>query len=180
MALLNPTAFVALGPMPEHMTGCSGCYDYGITEGRVNAIVIDPTTTTNGSIVAYRGASAAASGRQPTAAPASTTWSVTTDSPLLATTSIDTLAIDPNNHNTIYAGTGDLNYGSFSMGSQGILKSTDGGNTWTVLGADVFGPEYIRAARQLPTVRRGRQSSGRSQQQQQPRSRDQEGPLVLL
>ena len=50
--------------------------------------------------------------------------------------------IDPNNHNTIYAGTGDLNYGSFSMGSQGILKSTDGGATWTVLGATVFGPSF--------------------------------------
>ena len=28
------------------------------------------------------------------------------------------------------------------MGSQGIFKSTDGGGSWTVLGADVFGPEY--------------------------------------
>src|SRR5205814_10571360 len=45
-----------------------------------------------------------------------------------------------NNHNTIYAGTGDLNFGSFSMGSQGILKSTNAGATWTVLGASVFGP----------------------------------------
>src|SRR5204862_4928915 len=69
-----------------------------------------------------------------------TTWSATTDDPLLATISIDTLTIDPNNHNTIYAGTGDLNFGSFSMGSQGILKSTNGGATWTLLGANVFGP----------------------------------------
>ena len=35
------------------MTGCTGCYDYGFTEGRINAIAVDPTTTTNGSIVAY-------------------------------------------------------------------------------------------------------------------------------
>src|ERR1019366_8162668 len=42
---LNSSSFTALGPMPEHMTGCSGCYDYGTTEGRVNAIVTDPTTT---------------------------------------------------------------------------------------------------------------------------------------
>ena len=52
-----------------------------------------------------------------------------TDDPLISTTSIDSVAIDPNDHNTVYAGTGDLNYGSFSMGSQGILKSTDGGAT---------------------------------------------------
>src|SRR5205807_4639215 len=80
----------------------------------------------------------------------STTWSVTTDDPLLATIAIDTVTIDPNNHNTIYAGTGDLNFGSFSMGSQGILKSTDGGATWTLLGANVFGPALPQAAGQFP------------------------------
>ena len=50
---LSPTGFTALGPAPERMTGCSGCFDYGLTAGRVNSIAIDPTTTTNGSIVAY-------------------------------------------------------------------------------------------------------------------------------
>src|SRR5207244_13537680 len=50
----------------------------------------------------------------------------------------------------IYAGTGDLNYGSFSMGSQGILKSMDAGATWTVLGANVFGAGYAEPAAQFP------------------------------
>src|SRR5205814_3923710 len=80
----------------------------------------------------------------------STTWTVLTDGPLISTTAIDTLTIDPSNHNTIYAGTGDLNYGSFSMGSQGILKSIDGGATWTVLGADVFGAALPEPAGQFP------------------------------
>src|SRR5205807_7714330 len=48
----------------------------------------------------------------------------------------------PNNHKTIYAGTGDLRFAAFSMGSQGILKSTNAGVKWTVLGADVFGMAY--------------------------------------
>jgi len=147
---LNPTGFTALGPMPEHMTGCSGCYDYGTTEGRVNTIVTDPTTTTNGSIVAYMGSVGGGVWKTTNCCTSSTTWSVTTDNPLLSTTSIDTLALDPNNHNTIYAGTGDLNFGSFSMGSQGILQSNDGGNTWTVLGANVFGPDYTEPAGNYP------------------------------
>lgn len=147
---LNPNAFTALGPSPEHMTGCTGCYDYGITQGRINAIVIDPTTTTNGSIVAYSASVGGGVWKTTNCCTASTTWSVMTDSPLLATTSIDTLALDPNDHNTIYAGTGDLNYGSFSMGSQGIFKSTDGGATWTVLGADVFGPDYTEPPGNYP------------------------------
>src|SRR3954453_17617635 len=50
---LSTTNFTALGPQPLRMTGCSGCFDYTTTEGRVNAIAVDPTTTSNGSIVAY-------------------------------------------------------------------------------------------------------------------------------
>src|SRR4051794_3561549 len=42
---LNPNSFTALGPAPEKMTGCSGCFDYTTTEGRANALAVDPTTT---------------------------------------------------------------------------------------------------------------------------------------
>ena len=38
------------------------------------------------------------------------------------------------------------------MGSQGILKSTDAGATWTVLGADVFGMIYNEPAGQFPNT----------------------------
>ena len=147
---LSTTGFTALGPQPEHMTGCTGCFDYVTTEGRVNAIAIDPTTTTNGSIVAYIGAVGGGVWKTSNCCSSSTTWTSLTDSSLISTTSIDSVVIDPNDHNTIYAGTGDLNFGSFSMGSQGILKSTDGGVNWTVLGADVFGAALPEPAGQFP------------------------------
>src|SRR2546423_2843611 len=147
---LDPTNFTALGPQPLRMTGCSGCFDYTLAEGRVNDIVVDPTTTTNGSIVAYAATVGGGVWKTTNCCSSSTTWSVTTDDPLLATISIDTLTIDPSNHQTVYAGTGDLNFGSFSMGSQGILKSTDGGATWTLLGADVFGPALPEPAGNFP------------------------------
>ena len=147
---LNANSWTALGPQPEHMTGCSGCFDYGTTEGRVNSIAVDPTTTTNGSIVAYLGSVGGGVWKTTNCCSASTTWSVTTNDPLLATISIDSVTIDPNNHNTIYAGTGDLNYGSFSMGSQGILKSTDAGASWILLGSSVFGPALGEPAGQFP------------------------------
>ena len=147
---LSSGGFTALGPAPLHMTGCFLCYDYVKSEGRVNAIAVDPTTTTNGSIVAYLASVGGGVWKTTNCCSSSTTWSVTTDDPLLATISVDTLAIDPNNHNTIYAGTGDLNYGSFSMGSQGILKSIDAGAHWTVLGANVFGPSLFFQTGQFP------------------------------
>jgi hypothetical protein len=143
-------SFVALGPKPERMTGCSGCFDYTTTAGRINSIVVDPTTTTNGSIVAYSASDGGGVWKTTNCCSASTAWTAVTDDPLIADIAIDTLAIDPNNHNTIYAGTGDLNYGSLSMGSQGILKSTNAGASWTVLGSTVFGPAYAEPAGQFP------------------------------
>jgi hypothetical protein len=147
---LNPNAFTALGPKPLRMTGCSGCFDYTITQGRVNDIVIDPTTTTNGSIVAYAATVNGGVWKTTNCCSSTTSWSVLTDDPLISTIAIDTLTIDPNNPNTIYAGTGDLNFGSFSMGSQGILKSTDAGATWSVLGGNVFGPGLPLPPGQFP------------------------------
>src|SRR3954452_24080032 len=143
-------SWTPLGPQPESMDGCQNCFNYHKTEGRVNAIVVDPTTTTNGSIVAYAATVGGGVWKTTNCCSTTTSWTVTTDDPLIAAISIDTLAIDPNDHNTIYAGTGDLNYGSFSMGSQGILKSTDAGAHWTVLGASVFGPAYVQPAGQFP------------------------------
>jgi len=147
---LSTTSFTALGPQPERMTGCSGCFNYTTTQGRVNTIAVDPTTTIHGSIVAYLGSVGGGVWKTTNCCSDTTTWNVVTDDPLIGTTAIDTITIDPSNHNTIYAGTGDLNYGSFSMGSQGILKSTDAGATWTVLGADVFGPSYDEPPGQFP------------------------------
>jgi hypothetical protein len=148
--LLSPNGFTSLGPTPLRMTGCSGCYDYSKTEGRVNDIAVDPTTTTNGSIVAYLGSVGGGVWKTTNCCSSTTTWNVTTDDPVLATITVDSVTIDPNNHNTIYAGTGDLNFGSFSMGSQGILKSTDAGTTWKLLGANVFGPALPLPAGSFP------------------------------
>src|SRR5438034_4199728 len=147
---LTATSFTALGPQPERMTGCSGCFDYTTTEGRVNTIAVDPTTTVNGSIVAYSGAVGGGVWKTTNCCSDMTTWTVVTDDPLISTTAIDTIVIDPSDHNTVYAGTGDLNFGSFSMGSQGILKSTDAGATWTVLGANVFGMIYSQPVGHFP------------------------------
>ncbi len=71
------SSWTALGPQPERMDGCSGCYNYHKTEGRINDIVADPTTTTNGSIVAYAASVGGGVWKTTNCCSTSTTWTGT-------------------------------------------------------------------------------------------------------
>ncbi|MFH1297334.1 MAG: hypothetical protein ABIJ04_08700 [Bacteroidota bacterium] len=50
--------------------------------------------------------------------------------------SIGDIAIDPNDSDILYAGTGEANSSSFSFWGNGIYKSTDAGMTWTQSGLE--------------------------------------------
>ncbi len=59
-------------------------------------------------------------------------WSPIFDSqPYLA---IGAITIDPNDHQTIWVGTGDLNISGYPFIGDGIYRSTDGGVTWAHMG----------------------------------------------
>lgn len=68
-------------------------------------------------------------------------WTPVTDQQ--ATTAMGSLAIDPSNESTVYAGTGEANFANHSRPGQGILKSTDAGATWTLLGQGTFAGRCI-------------------------------------
>ena len=74
---------------------------------------------------------------------AGVTWTPLTDhEPMLAIGEPGAIAIDPNNTDILYVGTSSFLKGRESGGSQlnttiGILKSTDGGNSWIVLGSGI-------------------------------------------
>ena len=137
---LDPNSFTSLGPKPLQSIGCQSCYSYGLVSGRVNVMAIDPVEPT----VAYLGSDGGGVWKTTNCCSAATTWTTTTDDPLLSTIAIGDITIDPNNHNVVYAGTGDLRFGSFSFGAAGVLKSSDQGATWEVLGADVFNSVYTQ------------------------------------
>jgi photosystem II stability/assembly factor-like uncharacterized protein len=59
------------------------------------------------------------------------TWAPLTDAQ--ASLAIGAVAIDPGNPNNIYAGTGEADYSIDSYYGQGLLKSTDGGSSWTLI-----------------------------------------------
>ncbi|MCK5051597.1 MAG: T9SS type A sorting domain-containing protein [Candidatus Cloacimonetes bacterium] len=56
-----------------------------------------------------------------------------TDAPVIA---IGDLAIDPNNENIIYAGTGEANSSSFSFVGDGLYKSVNAGESWQHIGLE--------------------------------------------
>ncbi|MCB9261222.1 MAG: PKD domain-containing protein [Flavobacteriales bacterium] len=104
--------------------------------GRINSIGFHPTD----SNIVYVGAPAGGLWRS---YDGGNTWATNTDS--LATLGVSSIAVDPNNPDTIYLGTGDRD-ASDSYG-RGVFKSTDGGQTWnqtaTGMGNRTVGKLYI-------------------------------------
>src|SRR5262249_13890692 len=107
--------------------------------GRIRAMAIDP----NNANTIYVGA---ASGGVWKTEDGGTTWRALTDPQCSLV--IGAIAIDPNNTKVIYAGTGEgpTLSSSFLYGC-GVLKSTDGGVSWTQMGASVFAPANRDGAR---------------------------------
>src|SRR5579864_3335370 len=99
--------------------------------GRVTAMVVDPT---NASIV-YAGG---ADGGVWKTTNGGTDWTPLTDTQ--ASLAIGAIAIDPSNHNIIYVGTGEDNNNLDGYTGAGILKSTDGGTTWSHIPGPFVGP----------------------------------------
>lgn len=139
---LDPNTFTLLGPKPLVGEG----FGAGSNAGRTNVIVSDPTDPA----IAWLGSDGGGVWKTTNCCSAATTWQVKTDFPEIASMAIGDLTLDPNNANVLYAGTGDLRFGSFSFGAAGILKSTDKGETWSLLGADVFNPMYGPSAGGFP------------------------------
>lgn len=102
----------------------------GLAAGRVSALAIDPR---NSSVV-YLGA---ATGGVWKTTDGGATWTALTDAqPSLQTGAI---VLDPLNPDTIYVGTGEEQFSGGSDGA-GILKSVDGGSSWTQFPGPFVGP----------------------------------------
>ncbi len=92
--------------------------------GRTRALLIHPTTPD----VMWAGGVAGGIWKSTNAG---TSWAPKAD--LLVNIAVNSLVLDPRNSNTLYAGTGEGYFVADAVRGAGILKSTDGGETWAQL-----------------------------------------------
>lgn len=95
--------------------------------GRTRTLVVDPRDNSNNTWIV-----GAVGGGIWKTTNKGATWQNLTDGeiPNLA---ISDIAISPSNHNIWYAGTGEGFFGTGAIKGNGLLKSTDGGNSWSFL-----------------------------------------------
>jgi uncharacterized repeat protein (TIGR01451 family) len=126
LTTISSTRWTLIGPEPTDTP-----YSVPVVAGRVTALAVDSTN----SNVVYAGA---ADGGVWKTTDAGVHWTPRTDSqPSLA---VGSIAIDPSNHSTIYVGTGEENFSGDSYYGAGILKSVNGGTSWTQIKGPFVGP----------------------------------------
>jgi hypothetical protein len=132
---LDPVNWTALGPGPIG----SGA---GADSGRLAALAAHPTDPNTIYV-------AAAGGGVWKTTNGGTNWTPLTDNQ--GSLFMGAIALAPSNPNIVYAGEGEANLGPSKLlfnrdniySGQGVLKSTDAGATWTLLGNSVFNRRTI-------------------------------------
>jgi hypothetical protein len=129
------TSWVSVGPAPlaSDATGDGG-QDYNWVSGRATSVLIDPADPSGNTVLlggAYGGLWKSTNAGSQSSNPASVIWqSLIDDQPTLA---VGAIAPQPGNSNVILVGTGETNNSADSYYGLGILRSTDGGATWSTI-----------------------------------------------
>lgn len=122
---------------------------FGLVSGRVSAIAFDPADptgnrvyvgTTGGGVWLSQNAATSNTGDVQFAPLTDVVGALTTAH--AASISIGALSVQPGGTGVVLAGTGDPNDEMDSYYGAGILRSTDGGNSWSLIQSTVF-PRYL-------------------------------------
>src|SRR5207248_628447 len=136
-AVFAGVTWVGIGPQPLQIDQDKNFQGRGPDSGEVVDILIDPTGTTDA--VMYL---AVNNGGVWKTTDGGTTWSPKTD--FMPSLSMGGLAMDPGDHDIIYAGTGNnFDGGAQGIRGHGIYRSIDAGETWTVLADTLFAAMLI-------------------------------------
>ena len=142
-------AWIALGPAPLASDSGNG-QDYSWVSGRATAIAIDPADAVGGvptGNTVYIGGAHGGVWKSTNAAstsPAAVIWSPVLD--YESTLAVGAIAIQPGNTDpttsVVLVGTGEPNSSADSYYGLGILRSADGGNTWSLIPSAVTGQSF--------------------------------------
>jgi hypothetical protein len=137
--LSSTGGWVSLGPAPlaSDATGV-GAQDYHQVSGRATAVAIDPADPTGNTVYiggAHGGVWKSSNAGSLSTSPSSVIWSPVLDyEPTLA---VGSIAIQPGNtipnQSVVLVGTGEPNSSADSYYGLGILRSANGGQTWTLI-----------------------------------------------
>ncbi len=119
----------SVGPSPMVTCQIGSAFVPTPCTGRVTALAADPTDP-NHWLLGF------ANGGVWHTTDAGGTWSTLADNE--STLTVGAIAIAPSNPSIIYVGTGEANLSCDSYAGLGVLKSTDGGLSWTMLGSTEF------------------------------------------
>lgn len=142
-ALSSSGTWSSLGPAPLASDASGqGIQDYGWVSGRATSVVVDPADATGNTVYlggAEGGLWKSVNAGPLSSTPASVTWTPLIDNqPTLAVGAIGVQA-QTTGPSLILVGTGETNDSTDSYYGLGILRSADGGNTWTLIPSDVTG-----------------------------------------
>lgn len=126
--------WTSIGPSP--ILGNSG------PTGRITSVAVDPSNPSHWLL-------GSAGGGVWNSSDAGTSWTPLTDAQ--ASLSIGAVAFAASSSQIVYAGTGEATYAPHAQAGQGILKSTDGGATWTLIAASTFARTAIGVIRVNPS-----------------------------
>ncbi len=133
----SSSGWTPLGPVPlaSDATG-DGFQNYNQVSGRATAVAIDPADPTGNTV--YIGGAQGGVWKSTNAATSianNVTWTAVTDDQ--ATLSIGSIVIQPGSsdptQSVVLVGTGEADNSADSYFGLGILRSADGGNTWTLI-----------------------------------------------
>jgi photosystem II stability/assembly factor-like uncharacterized protein len=124
--------WTSLGPSPINLNLGGNFGDYGFVVGRVTAIAVDQTDPTGNTV--YTGGAFGGLWKSTNAAaadPATVKWiPLLDDQPTLA---VGAVSVKPDNTQIVLVGTGEPNNSPDTYYGVGILRSTDGGTSWSLI-----------------------------------------------